>query len=182
MAAMSARHGLETLLGAWRQISELACNPHTPLRELGERGWNAMQRGLAATDRARNTVEANIKALDKTIAEKTMPPISDAMAGELRSLVRQDPSRAFDLVREDVRFSSALLRAPAALSGLRPDQHDKVREMAELTHAPREVALRGEATAAREVLDKAGERAMGVVAAKLSEWQEATPDMGALDG
>ncbi len=182
MAAITARAALDNLLGTWRSISDLAKNPHTSLGELSEKGWAALNRGLAASDKAKERVEANIKALDAQITTLTQPVISDAMASEIRGLVRSDSKQAMTLVRSDARVASAILRGPAALSGLDQAQHEKVREIAELTFAPGEAKLRKESQDALSVLEAAQGRALAVVGGKLSDWKTKAPPMEALNG
>lgn len=181
VAATTARDALTALLGTWGTVGDLARNPETDLKTLASKGQAALDRNLKVADRAAATVRSVIAATDKTIKEKTEPVMSEQIATEMRALVRSDPNRAFDLARSDARFAGAILKAPAALSGLTQQQFDQVRDLAEQTHAAEDTAARREARAALGVLEAAGSRAVATLGTRLADWRTKAPNLGALD-
>ena len=178
-SANAARHAMASIWTAWGAIKTAAEDPDTNLATLGTLSQRALEKGLVSADRAIATIEKQIVGIEKSVETAIRPPITDALAAEIRSHWQKasaNPKSLPDLmtaVRTDPRTSSALLSAPPYLSGLK--DHDTVRKTAVLAHAPEQKAALDEATKALRKITAARDRSMSVLGSRIAVWKDPQP-------
>lgn len=191
--AETARVALGGLYETWTLIRHTASETNVDMRELGRISEQALSRGLAGVDRAITGLETQEAALSNKIREIIQPRVSDAFAGEVRTWLRHElrdrsgkvnRSRLGKFLEEmkgDKRLASAVLEAPAVLSGLDEAGLDLVRGTAVTTWAADTDAELRELQKARAKLDDARDRAIRALGPKIATWSAHEPaSMGRL--
>ena len=113
--------------------------------------------------------------LDKEIASALKPTGDPGLAAQISSHRAQRdgaPSGLSKLIEAgDTATTSAVLNAPAYLSGLGEKDHAILRELAARRFAPEKVAQRAEATDALARVEGATEHFMDTIAGRLRDWR-----------
>ena len=169
----AANAALSRVHDAWERIEQAAANKSTPFKDLHVHGSRHVSNAEKSVDSATKTIQGQIDHYNKEIDEVIMPKtVSPNMAAEIRMMVRQKPSAALDLVRQDPRFSAAILNGPAALSGLSKEQYETVRDMATRTFASELHAKREHAQKTLNQLQSRASEALSYLNPKLSTWRQ----------
>lgn len=184
-SAKEARTALSGLEQAWNLIREAASSDDVKVADLAKHGQKALETGLAKVDRAEAAVTAQVAAISSSIDAIIMPPQSDEFAGEIRTYWRHQNtdirngkqhvkslSSLIEAVKQDKRTVSAILSAPAYLSGLSDDNMAVLRDQAVSTWAPDQQAKLNEAKASLSRVQKARDRAISFLAPKIRTWAE----------
>lgn len=154
----------------------------TPYDKLAPAAGRAVETAQRKLDDAANTIRAQIRHYESRRDEAIMPRISDAMGAEIRTLVRTlSPSEVVKLAESDPRVSSAILAAPAALTGLKSPDIERVRSRATAVHATEQAALLKSANRALDVVERAGAWSVTNLSTKVAAWRERAADTSALD-
>lgn len=185
--AVAADQTLTGLYEAWATIQK-AADSGAPIHEVGALGERALSKALAASDKTIGTLTVREQALEIKIREIVQPKISDSFAGEIRTYVRQEVtdrsgklnmsrlSKITSAAKEDKRIASAILEAPAILSGLTGEALGVFRGQIVDHYAYDTQAELLETQRARQHLEKARNRAIETLGPKIASWKERTPD------
>lgn len=172
-SAQSARGAMNAMHGAWMKIRDAAADQSVELPRLAKAATGAMERALTAADGALSRIDTQVKALEREIANATQPPVEPNLAAEVRAYWRERgwTNGLPQAVAADPRTSSAVLSAPAYLSGLDEKQRVVIRTAAVQAHAAERQAALEEATAARDKLQRASSRMIELVAPRIRDWE-----------
>ena len=126
--------------------------------------------------RAVTTLQSQIKHLDGEIAQALRPPVEPNLAGQIRAHW-SGSGKALTGVRRaiqdgDTATMSAVLDAPAYLSGLSDKDQAALRLIAAQKLAPDKVQQRSEAADALERVERATNHFMQTIAGRLREWRD----------
>ena len=181
-AAHAARNAMSELWTVWQSIQTAAADSAVGLPDLARLGQRALERGLAACDRATDTITRQCEAMEREITEAVQPPVEPALASDIRRYWRDRLGGKADrlgelhtAVKADTRTSSAVLGAPAYLSGLGEEQAGVVHISAVQAHAPGTAADLEEARRALERVQSASTRATDILAPKIRLWANPEP-------
>ena len=174
-SALTARGAMNAMHGAWVKIRDAAADESVELPRLAKAATGAMERALTAADGALARIEAQVKALEREIGSAVQPPVEPALAAEVRAYWRERGwmNGLPQAVVADARTSSAVLSAPAYLSGLDDKQRVVIRAAAVAAHASDKQSALEEATAARDKLQRASSRMIELVVPRIRDWQHA---------
>ena len=169
-AARNAAATLAELSSTWATISEAA--KESDMAKLAPAARRAYD-GLAAKLRTTQaTIDTQIAHYSNLIEERVAPRIEAALATEIRDYLRdKDIMTVTKAAQSDPRVSSALLSAPAILTGLKPEQLAVVRKSATKAHAPEQAALMDEAIAAGQRIAKASDYIVTGLGSKVVAWE-----------
>lgn len=172
-SAQTARGALNTMHGAWMKIRDAAADQSVELPRLAKAATGAMERALTAADGALERIEKQVKAMEREIAAATQPPVEPSLAAEVRAYWRERgwTNGLPQAVAADPRTSSAVLSAPAYLSGLDDKQREIIRMTAVKAHATERLAALEEATEARDKLQRASSRMIELVVPRIRDWE-----------
>ncbi len=134
------------------------------------------ERAVQQAGRAVTTLRKQIAHLDGEIATALKPPVEPNLAGQIRSHWARS-GKALTGVKAaiddgDAATMSAVLSAPAYLSGLTDKSQATLRLVAAAAVAPDMVAQRVEAAAALARVEAASDHFMQTIAARLREWRD----------
>ncbi len=186
-SATAAKGAMLSIWTTWNAVKNAADDPATDLPALARVSRQAVERGLASADRAADTITSQIEHIEGEIRQAVQPPISDALAGEIRAHWRatlttrgreQDSGGLGTLIKaagQDTRTASAVLTGPAYLSGLTDDQHALVRTAAVKAHAPEREADLEEARKALGKVQAAAARVTKTLGPKIVLWSNPEP-------
>ena len=122
------------------------------------------------------TLWAQVEHLDKEIAQTLKPPVEPALAAQIRAHWAGNrealPGVKKAIDEGDVATMSAVLNAPAYLSGLSDKNQAVLRQVAARRLAPEKVRQRSEATDALERVEAATNHFMTTIADRLREWRD----------
>ena len=172
-SAQSARGAMNAMHGAWVKIRDAAADQSVELPRLAKAATGAMERALTAADGALSRIDTQVKALEREIANATQPPVEPNLAAEVRAYWRERgwTNGLPQAVAADPRTASAVLSAPAYLSGLNDKQRAVIRTAAVQAHAAERQAALEEATAARDKLQRASSRMIELVVPRIRDWE-----------
>ena len=168
--ARLAMDALIHLSVTWTNISDAAKDSDmTKLAPAARRSYDAAAAKLRATQA---TIDAQIAHYTTQINERIAQRIDAALASEIRGFLRgQDMWTITKAAKEDSRVSSALLTAPAVLTGLKEDEISRVRKVATEAHAPEQAALMKETIAAGNRIAKAQDFIVTGLGSKIVAWE-----------
>lgn len=154
----------------------------TPYERLAPAAGRAVDTAHRKLDEATGVIRAQIAHYETRRDEAIMPRISDAMASEIRALARtMTPSEVVTMAESDARVSSAILSAPAALTGLKQHEIDRVRSRATAVHAKEQDQLLKSANRALAVVEKAHLWSVKHLSTKVAAWREQAIDTSSLE-
>lgn len=173
-SAQSARAAMTALHDAWTRIAEAAGDSTIDPPRLAKAAQSAMERALAAADRATSAIDGRVRDLEAAVTAAVQPRVDPTLAAEVRAYWREKgwASGMVEAMREDVRTASAILSAPGYLSGLDAERMATMRRLAVDAHAREAQAALDEAVAARRKVETASGRMIELVAPRLREWSE----------
>ncbi len=173
-SARSAREAMTTLHGAWIRIRDAAADQTVDLPRLAKAAQSAMERALTVTDGALERITAQIGHIERDIVALTQPRVDPALASEIRAFWRQRgwTNGLPEAARTDARTASAVLSAPAYLSGLDDKQREVVRQEAVHGHAAERQAELDEARRAHDKIARAGSRMIELVSPRVRDWSQ----------
>lgn len=173
--AVLGRATLTTIYEAYAKINDVAAKVQDKGR-MASAAQPFCERAVSQAGRCMETLTAQIKELDATIAEKINVPVEPHLAGQIRGHFAGRKSAMSEIneaiERGDTATAAAVLKAPAYLSGLTEKNQGLLRARAGQRFAPSEVADREETVAARTRVEKAGSHFMEVMAGRLREWSD----------
>ncbi|MPY74913.1 MAG: hypothetical protein GEU87_11685 [Alphaproteobacteria bacterium] len=183
--AQSGRAALGHLYDAWGKIQD-AAKVVTDKGRLAAAAQPFAERALDRASRALDTLTQQTEHLDREIAAAITPPQSDARAGEIRNywLARAGTATkgkasltAFTGLRAaieegDLVTMSAVLSAPAYLSGLTQEQQGLLRLAAARRVVPDHVARREETDTAIARVRGAIDDFSATMARSLKDWRD----------
>lgn len=171
-SANAARTAMTALHEAWGHISRAAADESVELPRLARAAQAAMERALTEADKATTAISKQVAHLETAIVAATQPRQDPTLAMEIRSHWRATgwQKGLIPAVQADARTASAILSAPAYLSGLDAEKHGLVRLAATKAHAPEQSAALEEALLARERVETASTRIIEVVVPRIREW------------
>lgn len=187
--AQSANATLGVLHEAWNTI-KVAADSDMPLGQVATLGERALSKALANADKTIGQLAVRESNLETKIREAVQPKISDSFAGEIRTFVRLEVtdrkgkmdggklSKITQSAKGDKRVASAILEAPAILSGLTEEAHDVFRRQIVHHFAEETDAELQETRNAREHLEKARDRAISDLGPKIASWKDRVPEAG----
>lgn len=134
------------------------------------------ERAVQQAGRAVTTLRKQVEHLDSEIATALKPPVEPNLAGQIRGHWAQS-GKALTGVKAaiddgDAATMSAVLNAPAYLSGLTDKNQAVLRLVAAQQFAPDMVAQRGEAADALERVERVTDHFMVTIADKLRDWRD----------
>lgn len=136
------------------------------------------EKAVANAGRAMATLKAQIEHLDGEIAQRLRPTVEPNLAGQIRAHWAGAPgAKALEGVRKaiadgDAATMSAVLSAPAYLSGLSDKSQAVLRLVAAEHFAPEQTARRNETVDALDRVEKANSHFMETIAGRLNEWRD----------
>ncbi len=134
------------------------------------------ERAVQRAGRAITTLRSQVEHLDDEIGKALRPPVEPGLAAQIRShWARHDKalSRLRRVIEDgDAATASAVLNAPAYLSGLSDKDQAILRQMAAQRFAPDKVARRDETTDALARVERATDHFMQTIAGQLREWRD----------
>lgn len=173
--ANSGRAALQHLYEAYGKINDTA-------RRVSDKGRLAAasqpfaERALNSVSWALTTLDQERDHLDKEIEQALTPAKNSPQAGEVRTFWRGQPKSIAELTKlfraKDMTTISAVLSAPAYLSGLDEKQQGLLRVVAAEAVAPDKVQQRAEAADAAQRVEHAMNHFMQTIAASLREWRD----------
>lgn len=171
-SANAARAAMAALHDAWGHISRAAADRSVDLPRLARAAQGAMERALTEADKATAAINKHVTNLETAIVAATQPRQDPALATEIRGYWRSVgwDKGLIPAVEADARTASAVLSAPAYLSGLDAKKHELVRLAAKKAHAPEQSAALEEALLARERVETASTRMIEIVAPRIRQW------------
>lgn len=169
-AARNATAVLNDLAVTWATISEAAkVSDMAKLAPAARRSYDTVSAKLRTTQA---TIDSQIAHYAGQIEERIVPRIDAALGAELRNHLRdKNILEITKAAASDPRVSSALLSAPAILTGLKEDQIALVRKNATQAHAPEQAALMDEAVAAGKRIAKAADHIVTGLGSKVVAWE-----------
>lgn len=169
-AARNATAVLNDLAVTWATISEAAkVSDMAKLAPAARRSYDTVSAKLRTTQA---TIDSQIVHYASQIEERIAPRIDAALGTELRTHLRdKNILEITKAAASDPRVSSALLSAPAILTGLKEDQIALVRKNATMAHAPEQAALMDEAVAAGKRIAKAQDHILTGLGSKVVAWE-----------
>ena len=134
------------------------------------------EHAVQSAGRAMTTLRKQVEHLDSEIATALKPPVEPNLAGQIRAHWAQS-GKALTGVKAaiddgDTATMSAVLSAPAYLSGLTDKSQAALRLVAAAAVAPDMVAQRGEAADALARVERATDHFMQTIAGRLREWRD----------
>ena len=134
------------------------------------------ERAVQQAGRAVTTLRKRVEHLDSEIATALKPPVEPNLAGQIRAHWAQS-GKALTGVKAaiddgDTATMSAVLSAPAYLSGLTDKNQATLRLVAAAAVAPDMVARRGETADALARVERATDHFMQTIAGRLREWRD----------
>ena len=134
------------------------------------------ERAVQQAGRAVTTLRKQVEHLDSEIATALKPPVEPNLAGQIRAHWAQS-GKALTGVKAaiddgDTATMSAVLSAPAYLSGLTDKSQATLRLVAAAAVAPDMVARRGETADALARVERATDHFMQTIAGRLREWRD----------
>ena len=178
-AARNAIATLSELSVTWATISEAAKDSDmAKLAPAARRAYDGLAAKLRTTQA---TIDTQIAHYASQIEERVAPRVDAALAAEIRTHLRdKDIMTVTKAAESDPRVSSALLSAPAFLTGLKPDQLALVRKSATKAHAPEQAALMDEAIAAGQRIAAAADHIVTGLGSKVVAWEVEAKEPDAL--
>lgn len=175
----AAKGAMMSIWTTWNAVKTAAEDRNTDLPALARVGQQAVERGLAAADKASAAIMSNLAALDREITSAIRPPVPDALSVEIRQYWRREGDEKLgalmSAIQSDTRTSSAVLSAPAYLSGLDDEQQENFRAVAVNAHAPERQADLEEAQRALAKVQAAAERVTQTLGPKITLWSNPEP-------
>ena len=168
--AREAVAALSQLSSTWATIAEAAkVSPMEKLAPAARRSYDAAAARLRG---AQASIDAQIAHYTNQIEERIAPRVDAALASEIRGYLRgQDMWTITKAAKDDPRVSSALLTAPAVLTGLKEDEISRLRKVATEAHAPEQAALMKETIAAGNRVAKAQDFIVTGLGSKIVAWE-----------
>ncbi len=173
-----ARLGRETLAGiyeAYGKINDVA----DKVRDKGRLATATQpyaERAIAMAGRAVATLTKQVAHLDTEIAGALKPTVEPGLAVQIRSHWAASNGQLSGLQKVieggDVATASAVLSAPAYLSGLSDANQGVLRLMAASKFAPDHVARRAETADALARVERASAHFTETIAGRLREWRD----------
>lgn len=174
--AQTGRAALETIYEAASKINDVARQVQDTGR-LAQAAQPYAERALATAGRQASTLEAQVRHLDSEIASTLKAPVAPDIAAQVRAHWAARSQQALTGIRAaieqgDTATISAVLHAPAYLSGLTDEQQVLLRTMAAAKLAPDHVAQRDEAEAALGQVHNAIGSFTKTMAGRLRQWRD----------
>lgn len=169
------RAALTSIYEAYGKINDTAARVSDKGR-LASAAQPFAEHAVQSAGRAMTTLRSQIAHLDGEIATALKPPVEPNLAGQVRAHWAQS-GKALQGVKAaiddgDMTTMSAVLSAPAYLSGLTDENQAVLRLVAAAAVAPDMVARRGEAADALERVERATDHFMQTIAGRLNEWRD----------
>lgn len=173
-SANVARAAMTAIHTAWGHISRAAEDQSVDLPRLARATQGAMERALSEADKASAAIGKMVASLESQIVAATQPKVDPALAGEIRGYWRTVgwEKGLIPAVQADARTASAILSAPAYLSGLNAERLELARQAATKAHAEEQSAALEEARRAQERVERAATRMIEVVVPRIRQWTE----------
>lgn len=180
-SAGSARLAMSRIYGSWERIREAAADRRVPNDRLAKAAQQALDGALKTADESLKIITAQVRHIESEITARVRPRQDPTLAAEVRAYWRKEGfgERLTAAVRADPRTASAILTAPAYLSGLSDEQRDAVEGMAIEAHAPEQREALDEARRAWDKVSAAGGRMLGLVGPRIQQWRE--PESSAIN-
>lgn len=170
-----ARQALGELYSVAGEINDTAASVKEK-RRLCETARRVSERAIGKLDGAAEKIDFHVETFAKQIDAAVQPRISDTLAAELRAyFAKQDkPALAVlgAIATGDARIASAILSAPALLSGLTDEEQSLARERAASKLAPEAVRAHTEAIKAAAQVRKAREGFTETMVGRIRSWAD----------
>ena len=174
--AVLGREALTGIYEAYGKINDTAGRV-TDKARLASAAQPFAERAVQRAGRAVTTLTAQVEHLDGEIATALRPPVEPGLAAQIRGHWAGGGKALTGLRRAiadgDATTASAVLNAPAYLSGLTDKEQGVLRTIAAERFAPMQVARRAETFAALERVERATNHFMETIAGNLREWKDA---------
>lgn len=173
--ATLGREALAGIYSCYGKVNDVAAQVEDKGR-LASAAQPYCERAIQQAGRAMTTLRKQVEHLDSEIATALKPPVEPNLAGQIRAHWARS-GKALTGVKAaiydgDTATMSAVLNAPAYLSGLDDKNQAVLRLMAAQQFAPDMVAQRGETADALERVERASDHFMQTIAGKLREWRD----------
>ncbi|CTQ56726.1 hypothetical protein LP7551_05287 [Roseibium album] len=173
VALEGARNAMKTVRDCWNAIREAAIETED-VRKLAKDGTRLTERATMAVDAARGRLEDAEKALEQQIQQRVTVPVAPHLQSEIRAAVHGRDDITL-LVRNEPAVASAILSAPAFLSGLDSKKQDSLRNIAIQSHAKEEMARLKQVRRAKNQVDRAGGMVLTKLDTKVAKWAQEEP-------
>lgn len=168
-----AREAMSAIRSSWDAIRD-AARETEDVRKLAKDAGQLASRATRAADKATEYLANAEDNLREQIRERVEVSVNPALATEIRQAARGRDDLV-TMVMNDRRVASAILSAPAFLSGIDNRRQATLREAAEGAHAGEQVARLRQVRRAAEQIDAAGRRVNSELMTRVRDWDKAEP-------
>lgn len=174
-AAGAARDGMKELYEAHGRVNDVAGEIRDKGR-LATAATQVVEQTLRRVERQATSVQRTLETLDQEIAAALRPTIDPYTATEIRTHWSARKDNAFrdlsKLIGHDPATTSAVLAAPAYLSGISDENQGLLRQLAADRMMPDKVAARKEAADGLAKLRHAAQNFSDAMAGNIAEWSD----------
>ncbi|MEM6413537.1 MAG: hypothetical protein AAF720_02650 [Pseudomonadota bacterium] len=165
---------------AWDAIRDAARDSDVPLGALAKQSSAVADRATRSLASAVTTLERQIAHFDGELDNALSMRVEPALATEIRAHFRDRPFTDVAQHLDDPRIASAILTAPAVLSGRTSEEFSRLRDQAEQSLAPDAHRKRAESRRALDTVTAAVGRFQSVIDSRINEWHRAAAQPGAM--
>lgn len=175
-----AQGALQKAEDAWNAIRDAARDDESDMATLAKRSSAVSERASRSLASATKTLESQIAHYDTELTKAVEPRVEPALATEIRQHFRELPFTEVAKHIGDPRVTSAILSAPAVLSGRTSEEVGRLRDQAEQSLAPDLHRRRAESRRALDTVTAASTRFQTVIDARINDWHRAAAQPGTM--